>query len=91
MFPNLLEATTTYWQKLDQLEARYRKGDISLDEVNRRVAELMAELGEARRLSMAFVWHSLQRVLTHQRETVVGLAIIALVTYGWTVSYFASL
>lgn len=88
MLPNLLEATTTYWRKLDQLEAMYQRGDISLDDVDRRVTELLAELGEERRLAVMFVWQNIQLVLPHQRDTMVGLGLIALVTYGWALRYF---
>ena len=89
MFPNLLDATTTYWRKLDQLEAQYHRGEISLDEVDQRVAELMAELGEARRLSILFVWQSIQRMWSEQRDTVVALGLIALLAYGWALTHFA--
>ena len=61
MFPNLLEATHDYWRKLNALEAAYQRGDVSLEEVNQRVPELMAELGEERRAAFRFVWAGLKR------------------------------
>lgn len=91
MVPNLLSATTTYWRKLDQVEAMYQKGEISLEEVDQRVTELMIELGEARRLSILFLWQSVRRVLDDQRETAIGLLLLVLVTYGWAISHFTSM
>ena len=46
MFPNLFEATKTYWRKLDELEAAYQQGKVSTEVVNATVAELMAELAQ---------------------------------------------
>lgn len=91
MFPNLIEATNTYWRKLDQVEAMYQRGEISLDEVDRRVAALMAELGETRRLAVLFLWQSIRRVIDEQRDVAIGLLLVVLVTYGWAVTHFTSL
>ena len=86
MFPNLLEATKEYWRKLDELEAAYQQGEIPLEEVDARVAELMAELARERRAALTYFWHGWQHWLMTQRETLVGLAILALVTYGWVLT-----
>ncbi|MGK7872464.1 MAG: hypothetical protein AB4426_03890 [Xenococcaceae cyanobacterium] len=83
MFPNLLEATKEYWRKLDELEAAYKQGEIPLEEVDARVAELMAELAQERRAAFTYFWRGWQHWLTAQRETLIGLAILALVTYAW--------
>lgn len=83
MFPNLLEATKEYWHKLDQLEAAYQQGKISLEEVDTRVAVLMTELAKERRTALTYFWHGWQHWLTTQRETLIGLALLALVTYSW--------
>ena len=83
MFPNLLKATKEYWHKLDELETAYQQGEISLEEVDAKVAELMAELAVERRAAFSYFWHGWQHWLTAQRETLVGLAILVLVTYAW--------
>lgn len=86
MFPNLLEATKEYWHKLDQLEAAYHQGEISLEKVDARVAELMTELAQERRAALGYFWHGWHRWLTTQRETLIGLVILALVTYYWVLT-----
>ena len=83
MFPNLFQATQEYWRKLDELEKSYQQGEIPLKEVDARVAELMAELARERRAAFAYLWHSWQHLLTTQRETLMGLAIVILLIYVW--------
>lgn len=83
MFPNLLKATKEYWHKLDELETAYQHGEISLEEVDALVAELMTELAIERRAAFTYFWYGCQHWLTAQRETLVGLAILVLVTYAW--------
>lgn len=85
MIPNLLEATNEYWRKLNELEAAYQRGEVSLEEVDARVAVLMAELGQERRASVRFLLDNLSRVWQEQRELVVGLGLIGVLTYGWIV------
>ncbi len=87
MFPNLLQATKKYWRKLDELEVAYQQGEIPLKEVDARVAELMAELAQERRAAFAYLWHSWQHLLTTQRETLMGLAIVILVIYVWLLNH----
>jgi hypothetical protein len=86
MFPNLLEATKEYWRKIDRLEAAYQQGEIPLEEVDARVAELMTELSQERRTAFSYFWHGWQYWLTTQRETLIGLAILALVAYAWVLT-----
>lgn len=83
MIPNLFHATQEYWRKLDELEAAYKKGMIPLEEVDTRVTELIAELGQERRAAFAYLWHGWQNLLTTQRETIISLAILIIVTYAW--------
>jgi hypothetical protein len=83
MLPNLLEATKEYWQQLDELESAYQQGKIPLEEVDAKVAELMAELAQERRAAFNYFWHGWQNWPTIQKETLVGLAILSLVTYAW--------
>ncbi len=86
MFPNLIEATKEYWRKLDELEAAYQQGEIPLEEVDAKVAELMAELAIERRAALTYLWQGWQHWLTTQRETFIGLAIVAVVTYAWVLT-----
>ncbi len=90
MFPNLLEATKEYWRKLDKLEAAYQQGEISLEEVDGRVADLMTELAIERRAAFTYFWQGTQQMLSAQRETLIGLAILALVTYAWALTSLIS-
>ncbi len=90
MFPNLLEATKEYWRKLDELEVAYQQGKISLEEVDTRVAELIAELAVERRAAFTYFRYSCQHWLTTQKETLIGLAILALVTYVWVLTSLTS-
>ena len=86
MLPNLLQATKEYWRKLDELEVAYQQGEIPLEEVDPRVAELIAELAQERRAAFTYFWHGWQHWLTTQRETIIGLAILVLVTYAWVLT-----
>lgn len=81
--PDLIQATRSYWRKLDELEAAYQRGEVSLDEVDARVEMLMAELGEARRETWQFFLAGLDRIWQEQREVIMGLALIGLITYSW--------
>lgn len=83
MFPNLLTATQEYWKKLDELEEAYQQGEVSLAEVDQRVSELMAELGEERRAAFSFLSGNLSRLL-RQQEVVAGV-FLAILTYAWVV------
>ncbi|MGB7440260.1 MAG: hypothetical protein WA919_04270 [Coleofasciculaceae cyanobacterium] len=85
MLPNLLEATQDYWRKLDELEAAYKKGEVSPQEVDVRVHELMRELGQERRASLSYVLHSWRKMWNEQRETILGLACLGVVTYLWVI------
>ena len=54
MFPDLFSATTEYWRQLDEIEYRYKQGELSLEEVDREVEMLMKQLGKKRRESLAW-------------------------------------
>jgi hypothetical protein len=85
MIPNLLEATNEYWRKLNELEAAYQRGEVSLEEVDTRVATLMAELGQERRATLRFLMDNVSRTWNEQRELVVGLGLVGVLTYAWVV------
>ena len=90
MFPNLLQATKEYWRQLDKLEVAYQQGEIPLEEVDAKVADLMAELAQERRVALVYLWNGLQHWLTTQKETLISLAILALVTYAWALTSLIS-
>ena len=83
MIPNLLAATNEYWRKLNELDAAYQRGEVSLEEVNATVEELMVELGQERRASVRFLVDNVRRIWNEQQELVVGLGIVGALTYAW--------
>ncbi|MCY7320433.1 MAG: hypothetical protein LH660_01160 [Phormidesmis sp. CAN_BIN36] len=83
MIPNLMEATLDYWHQLDELEAAYQRGEISIAEVNAKVKELMADLGRSRQASLTYFWSGIRRLWDDQREAIVGVAGLSVLTYGW--------
>lgn len=83
MIPNLLAATNEYWRKLNELDAAYQRGEVSLEEVNATVEELMVELGQERRASVRFLVDNVSRIWNEQQELVVGLGIVGALTYAW--------
>ncbi|MCU0552333.1 MAG: hypothetical protein MUC48_23630 [Leptolyngbya sp. Prado105] len=87
MTPNLLEATHEYWHKLDELEAAYQRGEVTLEEVDAKVKELMAELGQSRRVAFSYFFSSVRRLWQEQRETIVGVLGLSALTYGWLVAH----
>ena len=86
MFPNLLQATKEYWRQLDELEVAYQQGEIPLEEVDARVADLMAELAAERRAAFSYFWHGCLHWMTTQKETVIALAILGLIAYAWVLT-----
>ncbi|MFB2923548.1 MULTISPECIES: hypothetical protein [Aerosakkonema] len=83
---DLQEATKDYWRKLNQLEAAYARGEVSIEEVDARVQLLMKELGQARREAFAYLWHSLRLWCSERKEIILGLAMLGIITYSWAVS-----
>ncbi|MFE1746570.1 hypothetical protein [Coleofasciculus sp. H7-2] len=87
MMPNLWEATKEYWRKLDELEAAYQKGEVSIEQVDAKVQLLMAQLGRERRATFAYVFYSLRRLWDEQRETIVGVAILGVLAVFLQIEY----
>lgn len=85
MFPRLLQATHDYWLKLDRLEAAYQRGEVSIEEVDAKVAALIADLQEERRATIGFFRDRLVHLWQSQRELVLGLSLIGILTYTWLV------
>ena len=85
MFPNLLNATQEYWRKLDELESAYKQDQISLEEVDQRVSELMAELAQERRSTFNYLKYRSQTWLAEQKSNLIGLGLIVVAIYSWLV------
>lgn len=81
--PNLLEATNDYWRKLNELEAAYQQGEVSLEEVDASVKQLMAELGRERKATFQVLLQSFSQLWDQQRDVFVGVALIGILTYAW--------
>ncbi len=90
MLPNLLEATQEYWRKLDELETAYQRGKISIEEVDAEVASVMAELNQKRRAALTYFLQGCQHWLAAQRETLIGLAVLGIITYAWVLVKLSS-
>jgi hypothetical protein len=80
---DLLGATRDYWKKLDQVEAAYQRGELSVTEVDAQIHQLMNELGVKRRQVFKDLWASLQATVLQQREAIAGTAAIGLLAYLW--------
>lgn len=87
MLPNLQEATQEYWHELDKLEIAYQQGEISIEEVNLEVASLMKELGMKRREAIKFFLHSFRLWLNQQKETLIALTLLVIISYLWILSH----
>ncbi|MBD2094860.1 hypothetical protein H6F90_06795 [Trichocoleus sp. FACHB-591] len=85
MMPNLLAATQEYWRKLNELQAAYQRGEVSLPEVDARVAELMSELGQERRAALDFTLANMRHLWYQQREMIMGVSLLSVLTYAWAV------
>ena len=85
MFPNLLEDTKEYWCKLNELEAAYQKGEVSIEEVDARVKLLTTELIKSRQAALNYVLNSFYHLMNEQRETIVGIAVLGVISYAWAV------
>ncbi|MBL1179398.1 hypothetical protein [Pantanalinema sp. GBBB05] len=83
MVPNLFEATNNYWQKLNQLEIAYRRGEVSLEEVDTKVEALIAELGRERRATLRFLWYGMQQTWSQQKELILSASILLGLLYIW--------
>jgi hypothetical protein len=76
MFTDLFSATQDYWRKLDEVEAAYKRDEMTLEEVNAEVQRLMIDLGNHRRRAIKDFWASLQYFIQQQREVLAGTAVI---------------
>ncbi|MBD1924914.1 hypothetical protein H6F74_01245 [Trichocoleus sp. FACHB-90] len=83
--PDLLEDTKDYWRKLDELEAAYKKGEVSIQEVDAKVKLLMTELGRSRKQALTYFVNSFRAKWSQQPEIIVGVALLGIITYAWAV------
>ena len=83
MIPDLIDATTDYWKKLDELEAAYQQNEVSLSEVDARVQELMQEFGRSRRKALTAFWASFRYTLRQQGDAIAGVACIVALACVW--------
>ncbi|MBD2075425.1 hypothetical protein H6F86_16295 [Phormidium sp. FACHB-592] len=83
MMPNLFEATNTYWRELDKLEAAYQRHELSLQEVDAKVTELMIALGQERRAAFASFRDGLRHLWQKQQELLLGMSLLGALTYAW--------
>jgi hypothetical protein len=83
---DLLDATKNYWRKLDELEAAYQRGEVSLTEVNARVPELMAELSRERRAAIALMQPSWSCVWREHQQSIVGTLAVGILTCAWMIA-----
>jgi septal ring factor EnvC (AmiA/AmiB activator) len=86
MFTDLTEATREYWQQLDEVEAAYKRDELTIQEVDAEVQRLMTELGDARRRALKDFGATLQGFVSQQRETIAGVAAIVALAYLWLVN-----
>ena len=86
MFTDLTEATRAYWQQLNEVEAAYKRDELTIQEVDAEVQRLMTELGATRRRALKDFWATLQVFVGQQREAIAGVAAIAALAYVWLVN-----
>ena len=86
MFTDLTRATRQYWKKLDEVEAAYKRRELTLEEVDAEVQRLMTELGDARRRALREFWASLQYFIRQQRDAIAAVAALGLLAYLWLVN-----
>ncbi|MFQ4137424.1 hypothetical protein PGN35_013995 [Nodosilinea sp. PGN35] len=85
MFPDLIGATRDYWRKLDEVEAAYRRNELTIQEVDAEVEALMVELGQTRRQQLRDAWAALQTFVNQQGEALVGVTALGMLAYVWLV------
>lgn len=83
MFPDLVEATKDYWHKLNELEGAYQRGEMSLEQVDARVAELTRKLGQTRQATLNLLWSSFCHAWQTHQEQILGVALISSLTCFW--------
>lgn len=85
MLPDLIGATRDYWRQLDAVEAAYRRGELTPDQVNAQVKALMADLGKTRRQLLRDSWAILQNFGRQQGDALAGITALGALAYVWLV------
>ncbi|TVQ07311.1 MAG: hypothetical protein EA368_14505 [Leptolyngbya sp. DLM2.Bin27] len=86
MLPDLIGATRDYWRKLDEVEAAYRRHELTTAEVNAQVEALMVELGNTRRQLLRDSWAIFQTFVQQQGDALAGMAALGVLAYVWLVA-----
>ncbi|WOD39181.1 hypothetical protein [Nodosilinea sp. E11] len=86
MLPDLIGATRDYWRKLDEVEAAYRRQELTIDEVDLKVKALMVELGQTRRQLLSDAWAIFQTFVRQQGDALAGVAALGVLAYVWLVA-----
>jgi hypothetical protein len=86
MFTDLLSATQDYWQKLDEVEAAYKRDEMTIEEVDAEVKRLMTQLGNTRRRALRDFGASVRYFLQQQQEVLAGTAVIGLLACLWLIN-----
>jgi hypothetical protein len=86
MLPDLIGATRDYWRKLDEVEAAYRRNELTATEVNAEVKALMIELDQTRRQLLIDSWAIFQTFANQQGEALAGVAALGVLAYVWLVA-----
>jgi hypothetical protein len=86
MFTDLLSATQDYWQKLDEVEAAYKRDEMTIEEVDAEVQHLMTELGHTRRQALKDFGASVRYFVQQQQEVLAGTAVIGLLACLWLIN-----
>lgn len=82
---DLVEDTKRYWHELDALEEAYERGEVSVEEVDSRVDQLMKDLGEKRRRTWQLFFSNLVNFIRDEKMTIFGLAVVVFLIYTWLV------
>ncbi len=85
---DLVEDTKRYWRELDALEQAYERGELSIEEVDSRVDQLMRDLGEQRRRSWNFFFSNLINLIWDEKLTVFIFSVAILLVYTWIIGRF---
>lgn len=85
MLPDLIGATRDYWHQLDELEAAYRRNELTTKEVNAQVKVLMIELGQTRRQLLRDSWAIFQTFVARQGDALAGVTALGALAYVWLV------
>ncbi|MGF1517352.1 MAG: hypothetical protein ACFCVB_06050 [Nodosilinea sp.] len=85
MLPDLIGTTRDYWRKLDELEAAYRRNELTAQEVDAQVQALMVELGQTRRQLLRDSWAIFQNFIARQGDALAGVTALGALAYVWLV------